>query len=313
MATGGGGASDLVVTQADDGALASTPLSFSFPRLGLRLDDGALLASLCVNGAPTAVCVPVRGHDDPSHAAGPVALSPSDLDAMALQPGKNRASLRLVRLESEGVEGSSWQLRGIRDKIAQRALGPDIEFSAWLWPRGPQTRVVVSDIDGTITRSDVRGHLLGSAWARPGVADLYRTIASRGYLLVYLSARPASQAQATRELLCGCGVPDGPLFLSDQGTVASLVREVARPEELRGFKAGLLRGLAEVAGCGVQAGLGNRATDVDCYADAGVPRSRIVVAGPEGTYSLADGTPVQSYAHLRSSPALLDSVFPSLQ
>ena len=46
-------------------------------------------------------------------------------------------------------------------------------------------RIVISDIDGTITRSDVRGMLLpligASNWAQGEVVRLYNLIASNGY------------------------------------------------------------------------------------------------------------------------------------
>ena len=46
-------------------------------------------------------------------------------------------------------------------------------------------RIVISDIDGTITRSDVRGMLLpligASNWAQGEVVRLYNMIASNGY------------------------------------------------------------------------------------------------------------------------------------
>lgn len=44
-------------------------------------------------------------------------------------------------------------------------------------------RLVVSDIDGTITRSDVLGHVIpaiGGTWAHAGVAELYTRIKNNG-------------------------------------------------------------------------------------------------------------------------------------
>lgn len=53
-------------------------------------------------------------------------------------------------------------------------------------------KIVVSDIDGTITKSDVLGHLLpilGKDWAQSGVAQLFTKIKNNGYHFLYLSAR----------------------------------------------------------------------------------------------------------------------------
>jgi len=52
----------------------------------------------------------------------------------------------------------------------------------FFYPAG--TKFVISDIDGTITRSDVMGHVmprLGSHWAHEGVAALFQSIAKNGY------------------------------------------------------------------------------------------------------------------------------------
>lgn len=42
---------------------------------------------------------------------------------------------------------------------------------------------MISDIDGTITKSDVLGHVIpaiGGQWAHAGVAELYTRIAQNG-------------------------------------------------------------------------------------------------------------------------------------
>lgn len=59
-------------------------------------------------------------------------------------------------------------------------------------------KVVISDIDGTITKSDVLGHILpmvGKDWAQLGVAELFTKIEKNGYKLLYLSARAIGQSR----------------------------------------------------------------------------------------------------------------------
>jgi len=49
----------------------------------------------------------------------------------------------------------------------------------WKW----SDKIVISDIDGTITKSDVLGHVLpviGKDWAQSGVADLFTKIVDNG-------------------------------------------------------------------------------------------------------------------------------------
>ena len=53
-------------------------------------------------------------------------------------------------------------------------------------------RVVISDVDGTITKSDKRGHLLtnlGVDWSQQGVCNLMQKIHAQGYKVLYLTAR----------------------------------------------------------------------------------------------------------------------------
>lgn len=57
---------------------------------------------------------------------------------------------------------------------------------------------MVSDIDGTITKSDVLGHILpiiGKDWAQGGVAQLFTKIKNNGYNFLYLSARAIGKSR----------------------------------------------------------------------------------------------------------------------
>lgn len=70
-------------------------------------------------------------------------------------------------------------------------------------------KVVISDIDGTITKSDVLGHILpmvGRDWAQIGVAQLFSKIEENGYKLLYLSARAIGQSRVCLLRICGLGV-----------------------------------------------------------------------------------------------------------
>ena len=65
-------------------------------------------------------------------------------------------------------------------------------------------KLVISDVDGTITKSDVLGHLMprvGYDWAHLGVTSLYSRITSNGYQMLYLTARGIGMAGTTRDYL----------------------------------------------------------------------------------------------------------------
>ena len=104
-------------------------------------------------------------------------------------------------------------------------------------------KVVISDIDGTITKSDVLGHLLpmvGRDWAQLGVAQLFSKVEENGYKMLYLSARAIGQSRATREYLRSIQqgdvkLPDGPLLLNPTSLISAFHREVIerKPEQFK--------------------------------------------------------------------------------
>jgi len=130
-------------------------------------------------------------------------------------------------------------------------------------------RIVISDIDGTITKSDVLGHVLpiiGRDWAQSGVASLFTKIVANGYHIAYLSARAIGQASITKDYLASVRqgdvqLPDGPLFLNPTSLVNAFHREVIekKPEK---FKIACLRDVQKLFPEGrnpFYAGYGNRA------------------------------------------------------
>ena len=92
--------------------------------------------------------------------------------------------------------------------------------------------IVVSDIDGTITKSDALGHvltLIGRDWTHIGVAKLYTDIYRNGYKIMYLTSRAIGQADSTRDYLKGINqnnyqLPEGPVIMSPDRLMASLHR-----------------------------------------------------------------------------------------
>lgn len=113
-----------------------------------------------------------------------------------------------------------------------------ITCKLFLWKRS--TPIVISDIDGTITRSDALGHvltMLGRDWTHEGVAKLFDDIEFNGYNIMYLTARSVGLADTTRSYLQGVEqegykLPQGPVILSPDRTIAALKREIVlkKPE-----------------------------------------------------------------------------------
>lgn len=111
----------------------------------------------------------------------------------------------------------------------------------YLWPN--DARVVISDVDGTITKSDVMGHLMytvGRDWTHSDIANLYTRIAKNGYRFLYLTSRCLGLAASTRGLIKGVKqsqftLPDGPVITSPDRMLAVLRREVilGNPQEFK--------------------------------------------------------------------------------
>ncbi|KAK0551263.1 lipin Ned1 [Tilletia horrida] len=129
----------------------------------------------------------------------------------------------------------------------------------FLWQSNFQ--VVVSDIDGTITKSDALGHvfnMIGRDWTHLGVAKLYTDVARNGYHVMYLTSRAIGQADTTRDYLKninqnGYRLPEGPVIMSPDRLITSLHREVIlrKPEV---FKMACLRDIARLFGCDFRGG-----------------------------------------------------------
>ncbi|CAO3621452.1 unnamed protein product [Cunninghamella echinulata] len=180
--------------------------------------------------------------------------------------------------------------------------------------------VVISDIDGTITKSDTLGHvftMIGKDWTHNGVAKLYTDICNNGYKILYLTSRAIGQADYTRDYLKKVEqdkyqLPDGPVIMSPDRLFTSFHREVImrKPEA---FKMACLKDILRLFGEKHNpfiAGFGNRITDAISYRSVGVPSSRIFTIDPYGDVKLelVKGF-TSSYIHLND---LVDQMFPPL-
>ncbi|KAF9450644.1 LNS2-domain-containing protein [Macrolepiota fuliginosa MF-IS2] len=183
--------------------------------------------------------------------------------------------------------------------------------------------VVISDIDGTITKSDGLGHvfaMIGRDWTHVGVAKLYTDIVRNGYKIMYLTSRAIGQADATRGYLKGIKqndyqLPEGPVIMSPDRLMASLHREVImRKPEL--FKMACLRDIQRLFGEHAKnpfyAGFGNRITDALSYRSVNVPSARIFTIDSTGEVKmelLELAGYKSSYIHMTD---LVDQMFPPI-
>ena len=65
-------------------------------------------------------------------------------------------------------------------------------------------KLVVTDVDGTITETDVRGRIFpefGFKVNHDGVVKLFDNVVRNGYTMIYLTARSMAEDTDTREYL----------------------------------------------------------------------------------------------------------------
>ena len=74
----------------------------------------------------------------------------------------------------------------------------EINLKIFLWDYSE--KIIISDIDGTITKSDILGQIL-SQWIHHGVTKLFTEISKRNYKIIYLTARAIGQYQQTTKFL----------------------------------------------------------------------------------------------------------------
>ena len=224
-----------------------------------------------------------------------LSLSSASLRLLNLRPGSNEVTFT-VRSKLQGAQS-------LQGKI-------------YLWEEG--SKIVVSDIDGTITRSDVLGHLLpkiGKDWSHRGICSLYSKIIENGYQVLYLTARAIGQVGSTKEYLETLKqgdllLPDGPVFTSPDRLIDSFVREVITKEP-HIFKSRVLIQLSELFPKDrypLYAGFGNRETDEIAYHSAGISPDRTFTINPTGEIVNGHGFKT-TYLHLAD---LVAHMFPPL-
>ena len=223
--------------------------------------------------------------------------SSNQIKELCLQPEKNEICF-VCRTSSSGIQ--------------------TLKSSIYLWPYN--SKIVISDVDGTITRSDVLGQLLpilGRDWTHDGVTELFTKIINQGYKLIYLTSRAIGQSTMTKNYLDSLiqekkSLPPGPLIMSPDGLFTSLKREVIerKPHLLK------IPVLSEVKNLFPQntnpffAGFGNRETDGVAYRYINIPLNNIFIIDTSSKVLRLGETKKSTYKLLADK---VDEIFPSIQ
>lgn len=234
----------------------------------------------------------------PSHRRSESDAGPSGLQTPPRTPGSGYAGNPNINY-AKTLRLTSDQLKALDLKAGENSMSFTVNRATcaanmYLWKH--ETPVVISDIDGTITKSDALGHVLnmiGRDWTHTGIAKLYSDIAQNGYNIMYLTSRSVGQSDTTRAYVNGivqegCKMPHGPTILSPDRTMAALRREVYLRQP-HVFKMATLRDISNLYGpdhSPFYAGFGNRLTDQISYRTVDVPRTRIFTINSNSEVSL---------------------------
>ncbi|KAK7154749.1 hypothetical protein R3I93_009640 [Phoxinus phoxinus] len=190
------------------------------------------------------------------------------------------------------------------------------EAAIYLW--NYDDKIIISDIDGTITKSDALGHILpqlGKDWTHHGIAKLYHKIHQNGYKFLYCSARAIGMADITKGYLQwvndrGTVLPKGPVLLAPSSLFSALHREVIekKPEVFKIACLTDIRDLFSPIRHPFYAAFGNRTNDAYAYKEVGVPETHIFTVNPKGEL-IQEKTKgnKSSYSHLSE---MVDHFFP---
>ena len=152
--------------------------------------------------------------------------------------------------------------------------GSCAEHYDYLLPSG--TKVILTDIDGTMTLSDEE---LFKQIDDGNYDPLENTSSSvmmnkwsdKGYEVVYLTARPHNFRAETRAWLQEHDFPVGPVISAN---------ELVFDESARDYKSAWVERLTGDFGWDIIAAYGNAESDVQAYEDAGIPKGITFIIGP---------------------------------
>lgn len=260
------GAIDVIVVKQPDGTCVCSPFHVRFGKLGV-LRSKEKIVDIEIDGQPVDIHMKLGDNGEALF----VRLNSEQLTSLNLKPGSNEVVFS-VTTQYQGTTRCTCII--------------------YLW--NYDDKIIVSDIDGTITKSDVLGHLLpyvGKDWAQSGVAPLFTKIFDNGYKFLYLSARAIGQSQTTRDYLKSVKqddirLPDGPLLLSPTSLLSAFHREVIekKPEI---FKISCLKDIKKLFPSNpFFAGFGNKINDVWAYRAVDIPIMRTFTINHHGVLRL---------------------------
>jgi len=279
------GANDIIVARNEDGQLEATPFTVQFGKADIWLPRSGNTVNIKLNGRPLDLSMTLDSEGRAyfskikttrqSYNFWPALFGVSDPPSNQMTDRPTSGQLEQLNLDLG---------RSSLEFYVVTSLGSLVSIPASIFYLRRNSKLVISDIDGTITRSNVRGFLLPalgiSDWKHDGVVQLYSDIGERGYFFVYLSARAIGQSESTRAYLSSlregnATMPEGAIFLRKDSVIGAITTEVIKgnPEK---EKIATLVQVRYVAGpSSLYAAYGNQNTDMTAYKALNIPLKRI--------------------------------------
>lgn len=176
-----------------------------------------------------------------------------------------------------------------------------VKTSFPIWTYHADARLIIMDIDGTITKSDVTGYITTVyfgiySYVHFGLVEWLHSLREMfNYQCLYLTARPYSHRKQTKLLLnmirgqinAECELPEGPLFTTADTAITAFYHEFVVRDQARS-KSDVLSSIWDVfkaAGCTslspFKLGVGNQEHDAMAYNSVGVPGEAVLVVNKE--------------------------------
>ena len=263
------GANDVLVVKQDDGTLKSSPLHVFVGKLEnletFFKSRENKEAEIHVNGQKVpgiAIEIGESGVAELTDSEKTCKFTESQLMQMKLKDGLNKASFVVQKLDVE------------------------IPFSIFLYDQ--KTKLILTDIDGTITTSDVRGFLgaqLGYDVHHDGVIEFLHKIAKQGYVIIYLTARPIALDLQTRKYLFkdlqndehGYKLPQHPLFLTPAVMSEAALGDATDHTNIKTMTLKNLMALFNNKSNQVFGAYGNKDSDTEAYRNIGITDEKIFI------------------------------------
>eukprot|EP00092_Neocalanus_flemingeri_P061922 GFUD01074610.1.p1 GENE.GFUD01074610.1~~GFUD01074610.1.p1 ORF type:complete len:346 (+),score=61.46 GFUD01074610.1:342-1379(+) len=296
------GANDIIAVVDEDGDIKASPFNVQFGKKDIWLPRSGHVVSLEVNEKDVPVGMVL---DNEGQAYFPTLKSDGSSNRQyrfwSALLGMGNPSPKHRTNSATSSQLSRFGLQMGPNPILYRVTtssGSIVTTSAVIHLMNNTAKLVVSDIDGTVTRSNIRGMILPalglSDWKHNGVVELYRKIANQGYQIVYLTNRAIGQSDMTREYIYSLAetpyeMPRGPVLLQVESLLGAFQTEVIKGQP----EVNKIAALSRVKGLFPEnplfSGFGNKAWDILAYKALNINPDMIFNVG-EDSILISEGT-----------------------